>query len=100
MGSIARSKSRAQSISSVLEEQDALTSQGIPVDEVAIGFMYHDVTSSCQMWASVIGYRDQQAAEKYMDDEEIQKIPQDGVATREPCNRIECPQQAIQDKIL
>jgi hypothetical protein len=71
MGSITRSKSRAQSIRAVLEEQDALTSQGVLVDEDAIGFVYHDVTSSCQMWASVIGYRDQQAAERYMDDEEI-----------------------------
>jgi hypothetical protein len=70
-GSITRSKSRAQSIRAVLEEQDALTSQGVLVDEDAIGFVYHDVTSSCQMWASVIGYRDQQAAERYMDDEEI-----------------------------
>jgi hypothetical protein len=70
-GSITRSKSRAQSIQAVLEEQDALTSQGVLVDEDAIGFVYHDVTSSCQMWASVIGYRDQQAAERYMDDEEI-----------------------------
>jgi hypothetical protein len=71
MGSITRSKSRAQSIRAVLEEQDALTSQGVLVDEEAIGFVYHDVTSSCQMWASVIGYRDQQASERYMDDEEI-----------------------------
>jgi hypothetical protein len=75
MRRIARSKSRAQSIRAVLEEQDALSSQGV-IDEEAIGFVYHDITSSCQMWASVIGYRDQQAAEKYMDDEEIQVLPQ------------------------
>jgi hypothetical protein len=81
--SVARAKSRAQSIRAVLEEQDALSSQGV-IDEQAIGFVYHDVTSSCQMWARVIGYRDQQAAEKYMDDEEIQVIPQAGVATGEP----------------
>jgi hypothetical protein len=59
MGSFTRSKSHAQSIRAVLEEQDALTSQGVLVDEEAIAFVYHDVTSSCQMWASVIGYRDQ-----------------------------------------
>jgi hypothetical protein len=71
MGSITRSKSRAQSIRAVLEEQDALSSQGVLVDEEAISVVYHDVTSSCQMWASVIGYRDQQAVEKYMDHEKI-----------------------------
>jgi hypothetical protein len=82
MGSITRSKSRTQSIRAVLEKQDALTSQGVLVDEEAIAFVYHDVTSSCQMWASVIGYRDQRAAEKYMDDEEIQVLPQVGFTTR------------------
>jgi hypothetical protein len=88
IGSITKSKSRAQSILAVLEEQDVQIRQGV-LDEEAIGAMYHDVTSSCQMWASVIGLRDQHAVERYMDGEEIQALPPAGVATREPCTRIE-----------
>jgi hypothetical protein len=94
MGSITRSKSRAQSIRAVLQEQDVLISKGF-FDEEAIGFVYHGVTSSCQMWAIVIGYRDEQAAEAYMEDEEIQVLAQAGVARREPCTRIECPPTSI-----
>jgi hypothetical protein len=88
IGSITKSKSRAQSIRAVLQEQDVQIRQGV-LDEEAIGVMYHDVTSSCQMWASVIGLRDQHAAEGYMDGEETQVLPQAGVDTREPCTRIE-----------
>ena len=97
MGSITRSKSRTKSIRVVLEEQDVLIRKGV-LNEEAIRAVYHGVTSSCQMWASVIGYRDQQAAEEYIDDEEIQVLTQTGVATREPCSRIQCPQRAFQDE--
>ena len=38
--------------------------------EEAIAKAYHNVSSSCQMWATVLGLRDQREAAKYLDDED------------------------------
>jgi hypothetical protein len=70
IGGIAKSKSPAQSIRAVLQEQDVQIREGV-LDADAIRIVYQDVTSSFQIWASVVGYRDQHSAEIYMDDEEI-----------------------------
>jgi hypothetical protein len=95
MGTITKSKSRAESIRAVLQEQYVQIREGV-LDEDAIGIVYQDVTSSCQIWASVVGYRDQHAAEICMDEEEIQVLPQTGVVTRrEPHNRIKCSPKSI-----
>jgi hypothetical protein len=94
MGTITKSKSRAESTRAVLQEQDVQIREGV-LEEDTIGIVYQDVTSSCQIWANVVGYRDQHSAEIYMDDEEIQVLPQTGVVTHEPRNRIECSPKSI-----
>jgi hypothetical protein len=69
-GSIAKSKNKAESIRSVLREQDMQLLEG-RYDDEAIGKAYHQRTSSSQMWASVVGLRDQRSSENYLDDVDV-----------------------------
>ncbi|CAJ1942252.1 unnamed protein product [Cylindrotheca closterium] len=41
-------------------------------DEEAIARLYNNVSSSCQMWAAVLGLRDQREAEKYIQDDDLE----------------------------
>lgn len=59
--------SRRLAFDAVLDEQDEQWQLGV-VDEEAIAERYAEVSSSCQLWASVIGLRDQREAETYADD--------------------------------
>lgn len=62
VGSLSKKNNRLSAIAAVLIEQ---ANQWVDarVDEQAIANAYQRTTSSCQMWAQVMGKRDQQAAE-------------------------------------
>jgi hypothetical protein len=57
----------------VLQEQDIQKEEG-RYDDEAIGKAYYQRTSSCQMWASVVGLRDQRSSEDYLDDVEVSML--------------------------
>jgi hypothetical protein len=71
MRRIVRIKTRVESINNVLREQANQLNEGT-CDEEAIARVYHQTTSSCQMWANVAGLRDQRIADEYLDDVELQ----------------------------
>jgi hypothetical protein len=62
-GSIAKEQNRALAISAVLNEQWTQWEEGI-FDEDTIAELYYSASSSCQLWASLIGGRDCRAAEE------------------------------------
>lgn len=53
----------------VFQEQDRQYQKQVCDDE-AIARVYRNVSSSCAMWANVIGLRDQKEAESYIDDDD------------------------------
>jgi hypothetical protein len=55
----------------VLREQDEQQNTG-EFDENRIAEALHGVSSSCHMWAAVVGLRDQRDAEKYMDEDSVE----------------------------
>lgn len=59
-----RNRQLAQRI--VLEEQDRQRRDGVREPEY-LAYLYHSATSSCQVWANVVGLSDQRAAEDVMD---------------------------------
>ena len=59
-----RNRQLAQNI--VLEEQDRQRREGVREPEY-LAYLYHSATSSCQVWANVVGLSDQRAAEDVMD---------------------------------
>jgi hypothetical protein len=71
MGCIVKFKNRAESINNVLREQEKQSNEGTCDDE-AIARVYHQTTSSCQMWANVVGLRDHRKVDEYLDDVELQ----------------------------
>jgi hypothetical protein len=71
MGCIVKLKNRAESFNNVLREQENQLNEGTCDDE-AIARVYHQATSSCQMWANIVGLRDQCILEEYLDDVELQ----------------------------
>lgn len=75
LGSAMKSKIRSASIDAVLHEQSRQFCEKITDDET-ISAIYHDVTSSSQMWASAIGLQDQKTAEMVEDDYEELEITQ------------------------
>jgi hypothetical protein len=74
MGSIVKHKNRAESINAVLREQETqfLKNDWADLDDEAIARVYHQATSSCQMWANALGFRDKRTVQEYMDDVELQ----------------------------
>jgi hypothetical protein len=70
MGCLSKTRNRATSIMSVLEEQRRQVEGEEALDYEFISELYHQITSSSQMWAQAVGSRDQKEAEKYIDDEE------------------------------
>jgi hypothetical protein len=55
----------------VLREQDEQQKTG-EFDDDRIAEALHRVSSSCHMWAAVVGLRDQRDAEKYMDEDSVE----------------------------
>ena len=66
-GSKIKTLHRALSIDAVLDVQGQLWDEGIRDEEEAIAGAYAEATASSQMWANVIGLRDQREAEDYLD---------------------------------
>jgi hypothetical protein len=66
LASISNAQNRKTAVVAVLDEQDEQRESGI-VDEEVIAQRYQQTTSSCQLWASTVGLRDQRVAEEYMD---------------------------------
>jgi hypothetical protein len=64
--SITKRANRKLAFSAVLDEQEEQQLLGV-VDDEAIGQLYNRVSSSCQMWATTLGLRDQREAERYLD---------------------------------
>jgi hypothetical protein len=76
----ARSKNRSDSLHAVLDQQetshmrfaqlqqqDGYQCRPVILDDAAIAHAYHQVTSSCQLWASAVGLADARAAEEMHD---------------------------------
>ncbi|CAJ1937672.1 unnamed protein product [Cylindrotheca closterium] len=71
LGSISKRSNRAAAKLAVFEEQARQSwNKEEESDVQAISDAYRCTTSSCQMWAQVVGRRDQQEAEAYLYDEE------------------------------
>merc|ERR1711935_591496 len=75
VGSINKKRSRCSAIAAVLEEQARQWNADEEIDAQAIADAYRKTTSSCQMWAQVVGNRDEKAAEAYQyEDEEVKEV--------------------------
>eukprot|EP00526_Cylindrotheca_closterium_P024079 CAMPEP_0113628278 /NCGR_PEP_ID=MMETSP0017_2-20120614/14651_1 /TAXON_ID=2856 /ORGANISM="Cylindrotheca closterium" /LENGTH=195 /DNA_ID=CAMNT_0000538575 /DNA_START=66 /DNA_END=653 /DNA_ORIENTATION=- /assembly_acc=CAM_ASM_000147 len=80
LGSISKKKARTAAVTAALEEQARQWNENEEIDDQAISDAYRKTTASCQMWAQVIGNRDQQATEAYLyPDEEDEEV--DATAT-------------------
>ncbi|CAJ1953021.1 unnamed protein product [Cylindrotheca closterium] len=66
LGSINKRRSRSAAVAAVLEEQARQRDESAEIDAQAIADAYTRTTSSCQMWARVMGNRDQVAAEAFL----------------------------------
>jgi hypothetical protein len=66
-GRLTKKRNRTHSILVVLEVQDSHVRDGLPCDDEAIARVYHDATSSCQLWAAAVGLVDARAAEEVDD---------------------------------
>jgi hypothetical protein len=84
LGCIVKFKNRAESINNVMREQENQLHEGACDDE-AIACVYHETTSSCQMWANVVGLRDHRIVDEYLYDVELQ-VPR--AITHEPSTKL------------
>jgi hypothetical protein len=66
LGTISKSKNQKLAISTLLEDQVENRQLGVD-DEEALAQHYNQATSSCQLWATAVGLRDQKEAERCMD---------------------------------
>jgi hypothetical protein len=66
LAAISKTLNRQTAINAVLDEQEDQWQMGVGLDE-DIAQRYQQTTSSCQLWASTVGLRDQRVAEEYMD---------------------------------
>jgi hypothetical protein len=66
LAAISKTQNCKNAINVVLDEQDEQRRLGV-VDEEALAQRYHQGTSSCQLWASTVGLRDQRVAEIYIE---------------------------------
>lgn len=77
LGSINKKKNRATALAAVLDAQairQRKKNEVTIVDSQDIADVYRKTTSSCQMWANVIGNRDQSVAEDILnEDDSIKK---------------------------
>jgi hypothetical protein len=63
IGSISKTRNRALAMNAVLDEQSMQWEEGV-FDEDTIAEVYYRSSSSCQLWASLVGRRDHRAAEE------------------------------------
>jgi len=93
LGSISKKRSRSSAIVAVLEEQARQRKADEGIDAQAIADVYRKTTSSCQMWAQVIGNRDEKAVEayKYEDAEEEEVEEADATTTVSSFKSTESP---------
>jgi hypothetical protein len=63
IGSVSKARTRALAVSAVLDEQMIQWAEGV-FDENTIADVYHRASSSCQMWASMVGQRDHKAVKE------------------------------------
>jgi len=70
LGSISKRHNRAAAYIAVLNEQERHRDEDEDVRTQAMSDAYQRTSSSCQRWAQVVGSRDEQAVEGYLDDEE------------------------------
>mmetsp|Transcript_20193 Transcript_20193/g.49529 ORF Transcript_20193/g.49529 Transcript_20193/m.49529 type:complete len:212 (+) Transcript_20193:68-703(+) len=87
---ISRKETSRKAIQSVLDEQDRQDELEV-VDDESISQVYHNVSSSCQMWATVIGFRDQKDAESYIDDDDWEDFTT--TPARPPMHSISSPKE-------
>lgn len=82
IGSTIRKRNRSEAVAVVLDEKERQNRAGLCNDE-SIARLYKGISSSSQLWANLMGKRDQRAAEElYTDDDEIQfALPPPEVAT-------------------
>jgi hypothetical protein len=66
LAAISKTQNRKTANNAALDEQEEQQRMGV-VDEQAIAQRYQQTTSSMQLWATAIGFRDQRVAEEYMD---------------------------------
>ena len=72
---LAKTMNRSVAYRAVLEEQHRQSREGVVHDD-AIARVYHDVSSSCQIWANAVALADQREAERIQEDdnEELQTV--------------------------
>ncbi|CAJ1935311.1 unnamed protein product [Cylindrotheca closterium] len=79
LGSIRKRSNRVAAKTAVLEEQENQLNENKETDVQAISDAYRCTTSSCQMWAQVVGSRDHKEVEAYLydgnDDDEEEEDP-------------------------
>jgi hypothetical protein len=63
IGIVSKAQARALATNAVLEEQFTQWNEGV-FDEHAIANVYYIASSSCQLWAHIVGRRDHRAAEE------------------------------------
>ncbi|KAL3935108.1 MAG: hypothetical protein SGBAC_009311 [Bacillariaceae sp.] len=69
VNAIAKQENQRSAWQSVFDEQTRQTKLN-QYDEEAIARVYRNVSSSCHMWAAVLGLRDQREATKYIQDDD------------------------------
>ena len=73
-GYISKNNNRSAAFVAVLEEQERQWNESEEVKVQAISDAYRRTSSSCQMWAQVVGNRDQQAVEAYLYDNDEAEV--------------------------
>ena len=74
LGSSIKRTNRATANTAVIEEQQRQWNETEETDVQAISDAYRCTTSSCQMWAQVVGNRDQQEVEAYLYDDDEEQV--------------------------
>mmetsp|Transcript_45733 Transcript_45733/g.110836 ORF Transcript_45733/g.110836 Transcript_45733/m.110836 type:complete len:184 (+) Transcript_45733:82-633(+) len=80
LGSISKRNNREAAYTAVLEEQERQWNANDETDVQAISDAYRCTTSSCQLWAQVVGNRDQQEVEAYLYDDDEEEDEQEAKA--------------------
>lgn len=75
IGMCTKDKVQSASIEAVLQEQEQQIEDQLAkgeftreLDDESVYLIYNDITSSCQMWATAVGLRDQRVAEALVDE--------------------------------
>lgn len=100
LGVISKRKNRIAAMAAVLVAQSQHLADGI-CDDQAMADAYLRTTSSCQMWASVTGKRDQQIADEIYEQNEDHQIIVDTKPTESSMFDLRCrsPEQQTMHKV-